>query len=82
MWSLQPAGKQVELGDFPVNITMHPDGKFAAILHAGHSGHEIHVLDIEKAEVVQKVKVEETFYGVEFAGLPANGCLPVAHRRR
>jgi len=34
-WYLRPAGKQLALGDFPVNIAMHPGGKFAAILHSG-----------------------------------------------
>jgi len=67
MWSLRPAGVQVALGDFPVNIAVHPDGKYAAILHCGHSAHEIHVLDIPAAKVVQIVKVEEAFYGLEFA---------------
>ena len=23
-WSLRPAGRQIELGDFPVNIALHP----------------------------------------------------------
>ena len=67
MWSLRPAGTQVDLADFPVNIAVHPDGKFAAVLHAGNSAHEIHIVDIAKAAVVQRVKVEETFYGLEFA---------------
>jgi YVTN family beta-propeller protein len=67
MWSLRPAGTQVDLADFPVNIAVHPDGKFAAILHAGNSAHEIHIVDIAKAAIVQRVKVEETFYGLEFA---------------
>ncbi len=66
LWSLQPAGTQVALADFPVNIAIHPEGKFAAILHAGYSAHEIHVLNIANAAVVQRVKVEETFYGLEF----------------
>src|SRR5690242_5732750 len=34
-WSLNPAGRQVELGDFPVNIAVHPAGRFAAVLHTG-----------------------------------------------
>lgn len=66
MWSLKPAGTQVDLADFPVNLAVHPEGKFAAILHAGNSAHEIHVVDITKATTVQRVKVEETFYGLEF----------------
>jgi DNA-binding beta-propeller fold protein YncE len=67
MWSLKPAGTQVDLADFPVNLAIHPEGKFAAILHAGNSAHEIHVVDIHKAVIVQRVKVEETFYGLEFS---------------
>ena len=33
-WYLRPAGKQILLGDFPVNIAVHPGGKFAAVLHS------------------------------------------------
>ena len=66
MWSLKPAGRQVDMADFPVNIAVHPDGKFAAVLHAGHAAHEIHIVDVEKASVLQRVKIEETFYGIEF----------------
>ncbi len=29
-WSLRPAGQQIELGDFPVNIAMHPKSRYAA----------------------------------------------------
>ena len=35
-WSLQPAGKQLSVGDFPVAIAMHPKSQFAAVLHAGY----------------------------------------------
>ncbi|MEW6161276.1 MAG: hypothetical protein AB1813_27930, partial [Verrucomicrobiota bacterium] len=48
-WSLRPAGKQVVVGDFPVNIAMHPSGRFAAVLHCGYGQHEIVVLDIAGA---------------------------------
>src|SRR4051812_12944445 len=34
-WSLRAVGKQVVLGDFPVNIALHPGGTFAAVLHSG-----------------------------------------------
>ena len=27
-WSLRPAGKQLSLGDFPVNLALHPDGRY------------------------------------------------------
>ncbi|HEY1172559.1 MAG TPA: alkaline phosphatase family protein [Verrucomicrobiae bacterium] len=66
MWSLRPAGKQVDLGDFPVNIAMHPAGRYAAILHSGHGAHEVVVVEIASAKIVHRAKVEESFYGLEF----------------
>ncbi len=66
MWSLRPAGKQVDLGDFPVNIAVHPGGRFAAILHSGHGTHEVLVVDISDGKVVNRAKIDEGFYGLEF----------------
>lgn len=66
-WSLRPVGQQVPLGDFPVNIAVHPDGHFAAVLHSGHGPHEIIVVDIKTAKVVSRVKMKEAFYGLEFS---------------
>jgi len=65
-WSLNPAGRQVELGDFPVNIAVHPSGRFAAVLHCGYSGHRILVVDIPSGQVVSKTSLKESFYGLEF----------------
>src|SRR2546421_8710970 len=40
-WRLRPAGTQLEIGDFPVSIALHPGGEFLAVLHAGYRDHEI-----------------------------------------
>src|SRR6266542_6347805 len=40
-WALRPVGKQVLLGDFPVNIAVHPSGRFPGVLHCGHGQNEI-----------------------------------------
>ena len=66
-WSLRPVGTQVELADFPVNVTVHPGGRFAAVLHSGYSAHEILVVDIASATVVSRTGVHEAFYGLEFS---------------
>ena len=66
-WSLRPAGRQVELGDFPVNIAVHPDGRFAAILHSGYSRHEIIIVDLKTAEIVSRTPLPESFYGLAFS---------------
>ncbi len=66
-WSLRPTGRQVELGDFPVNVAVHPGGQFAAVLHSGDSRHEIVVVNLATAEVVSRTPVREAFYGLEFS---------------
>ena len=66
-WSLRPAGSHIELGDFPVNIAVAPDGKFAVILHCGYGQHELVVVDIAKKEITSHADVTEAFYGVTFS---------------
>lgn len=66
-WSLRPAGRQIELGDFPVNIALHPAGRFAAVLHCGHGRHEIVVVDLNGEKVVWRAPVRESFYGMAFS---------------
>src|ERR1700745_3202558 len=66
-WSLRPAGRQVALGDFPVNIAVHPDGRFAAVLHCGHGPHEIVVVDLKEGTIASRAPIHEAFYGLEFS---------------
>ena len=66
-WSLRPASTHVELGDFPVNIQMHPKGQFAAILHCGYSKHEIVIVDLAAKKVFSRTDVPEAFYGLVFS---------------
>src|SRR4051794_26161513 len=55
-WSLHPAGKQLIVGDFPVNIAVHPDGKFAAVLHSGNSENEVVVFEIAKNKIISRAE--------------------------
>jgi DNA-binding beta-propeller fold protein YncE len=69
-WSLRPAGKQLELGDFPVNLALHPGGKWLAVLHAGFTTHEIVIVDLHDAKrqkITCRVPLDQTFYGLCFA---------------
>src|SRR5262245_18287371 len=45
-WSLRPAGTLLPLGDFPVNLSLHPSGNWLAALHAGYGPHEDVVVDL------------------------------------
>jgi DNA-binding beta-propeller fold protein YncE len=67
-WSLRPVGKQVVLGDFPVNVAVHPGNRFAAVLHSGYGKHEIAIVDLKSGAVGSRTGIEEAFYGLEFSG--------------
>ena len=66
-WSLQPAGKQLKLGDFPVNIALHPTEPFAAVLHSGWGDHEIVVVDLKSFEIISRVTLPQSFCGLCFS---------------
>jgi YVTN family beta-propeller protein len=55
------------LGDFPVNIAVHPQNRFVAVLHSGYGRHEITVVDVPAGKVIGEFPVEESFYGLEFS---------------
>lgn len=66
-WFLRPVGRQIVVGDFPVNIALAPGGRFAAVLHSGNGRHEIVVIDAVKGALVSRVALEESFYGLAFS---------------
>jgi DNA-binding beta-propeller fold protein YncE len=65
-WSLRPAGRQTVLGDFPVQIALHPTAPYMAVLHAGHGPHEVIVLSLEKntPKITCRVAIDQAFYGL------------------
>ncbi len=65
-WFLRPAGRQFIVGDFPVNIALHPGGKFAAVLHCGNGQHEIVILESATGRIVSRAALDEAFYGLAF----------------
>src|SRR2546430_886784 len=66
-WSLRPVGQQIAVGDFPVNIALHPGGKYAAVLHCGHGQHEVVILDLAARAIASRTKIAEAFYGLAFS---------------
>src|SRR5207253_4395793 len=68
-WRLKPAGRHLELGDFPANIALHPTGQFAAVLHTGFRDHEIIVVDLnpKRTRIVSRAPIDQAFYGLAFS---------------
>lgn len=68
-WKLQPAGRHIEVGDFPVHIELHPTGQFAAVLHCGMREHEVVIVDLveKNRRIVSRVTIPQAFYGLAFS---------------
>jgi DNA-binding beta-propeller fold protein YncE len=68
-WSLRPVGRQIEVGDLPVNIAVHPTGEYIAVLCAGFRDHEVVVIDLNpnRTRIVSRATVEQAFYGLTFS---------------
>jgi YVTN family beta-propeller protein len=65
-WSLRPTGKQVAVGNFPVNIALHPQGEWAAVLHSGYGPNEVMTVDLRTGKILSRVTLRKTFYGLCF----------------
>src|SRR3954467_2394093 len=66
-WSLRPVGKQIPVGDFPVNIALPSDGVFAAVLHSGWGQHGVRLLDTKNNRSISQVALEEAYYGLAWS---------------
>jgi DNA-binding beta-propeller fold protein YncE len=76
-WQLRPAGRAIEVGDFPVNMAIHPSGQFLAVLHAGYGAHEVVIVALDTRpkggsrkgvdRIVSRKSVDQTFYGMCFS---------------
>src|SRR6266498_2794245 len=62
-WSLRPAGRQIVVGDFPVNMALHPDGKWLAVLHAGYGEHEVIIIELKTQKKTSRVLLDQCFVG-------------------
>lgn len=65
-WSLKPAGRQIAVGDLPVNMAVHPTGRWLAILCAGYGNHEVIIVDLKTRRLASRTIVRQAFYGLAF----------------
>jgi DNA-binding beta-propeller fold protein YncE len=67
-WSLRPAGRMIEVGNFPANMELSPDGHWLAVLHSGQGQHEVSIVDLtgRRPRVASRVPVTN-FQGIAWA---------------
>ena len=67
-WKLTPVGKQIPIGDLPLNITLSPSGKIAAITNNGYSEQTIQLIDIKKGIILDSAVIGKSWLGLAFSG--------------
>lgn len=71
---LSPVGQLVEVGTMPLNLALSPDGRFAAVTHAGPrdarlqdpTHQSIQIVDLESGRVVRSLQETSLFHGIAF----------------
>lgn len=65
-WSLTPAGKQVDVGDLPLNMAVSPDNKWIAITNNGQSDQSVQILEVKTGKITDSVLMLKSWYGLVF----------------
>ncbi len=65
-WTLSPAGKQLPLGDLPLNIVVSNDKSMLAVTNNGQGYQSIQLFDLKADTQLAKFNIEKSFYGLSF----------------
>ncbi len=66
-WSLTPAGRNLSLGDLPLNMAVSPDKKFLAVTNNGYSTQTIQLFDLQNDTLLDSAIVGKSWLGLAFS---------------
>jgi YVTN family beta-propeller protein len=66
-WSLTPVGKNIPLGDLPLNLVVSHNKKFLAVTNNGQSTQTIELLDRKKGKRLDSISIAKSWYGLAFS---------------
>lgn len=66
-WSISPAGKQIQLGDLPLNIAVSKSKKWAVVTNNGQSTQTLQLVDTKQEKVVDSIIVPTLWGGLAFS---------------
>jgi len=66
-WSLSPAGKQLQLGDLPLNMVVSPSKKYLAITNNGQSTQSIELINVKDEKLIDSITVAKAWLGLAFS---------------
>ena len=65
-WKLSPVGEQVSIGEFPLNLVVTNDGRYAITSNSGTKENSLSVIDLKMKKEVQRIILNKTWYGLAF----------------
>ncbi|SPZ83720.1 YncE family protein [Sphingobacterium multivorum] len=66
-WTLTPVGKQIELGDLPLNLVISHHKKLAAVSNNGQSTQTIDLIDLASQRKIDSIAIPKSWYGLAFS---------------
>ena len=63
-WRIAPAGRHLDVGDLPLAMALHPDGRHLVITNNGWSQPSLRVVDLARRRVVQKLSLDHAWLGL------------------
>ena len=66
-WTLTPVGKQLPLGDLPLNMAVSPNKNLLAITNNGQSTQMLQLVDIKTEKIIDNISIDKSWYGLVFS---------------
>ncbi len=66
-WSLTPVGKNIQLGDLPLNLVLSNNKKWLAVTNNGQSTQTIELIDRARGKKVDSIVIAKSWYGLAFS---------------
>ena len=66
-WSLTPAGRNISIGELPLNLVVSHGKKYLAITNNGQGTHTIDLIDAEKEQRIDSIVIAKAWYGLAFS---------------
>ncbi len=66
-WRLSPAGRQIPLGDLPLNIAVTGDRKYAAVTNDGQGTQSLQLIRLKDRQVTDTHEVGKAWLGLAFS---------------
>lgn len=65
-WKLTPIGEQIDIGEFPINMILIENDRFAVTSNSGTAEHSISLIDLHTKKETQRIILNKTWRGLDY----------------